>query len=160
MPLTLNVGLSKKVGLPDYGSLGVSCNVEIELDATSLLNEPAGFQQKVKQVYAACNQAVQDELEHQQNLTHPSPTQPSIVTGNGRSTSSGHTNAQSGKEPRAATASQVRAIQAIANRQSVDLNTLLHSRFGVDKPASLTINQASRLIDDLKAAANGAGGGQ
>lgn len=34
MPITLNVGLSKKIGLPDYGSLGASCNVQVELDGS------------------------------------------------------------------------------------------------------------------------------
>ena len=36
MPLTLNVGLSKKIGQPDYGSLGASCNLAVELDANLL----------------------------------------------------------------------------------------------------------------------------
>ena len=33
MPMKLNVGVSRKVGLPDYGSVGASCNLELELDA-------------------------------------------------------------------------------------------------------------------------------
>lgn len=32
MPMTVKVGLSKKVGQPDYGSLGASCDIELELD--------------------------------------------------------------------------------------------------------------------------------
>lgn len=36
MPLTCSVGLTRKVGQPDYGSLGASYAVEFELDSTLL----------------------------------------------------------------------------------------------------------------------------
>ncbi len=38
MPLTLNDGLTKEIGLPDYGSVGASCHVEIELDGSLVAN--------------------------------------------------------------------------------------------------------------------------
>ena len=31
MPMKISVGLSKKVGLPDYGSVGASCHLELKL---------------------------------------------------------------------------------------------------------------------------------
>ena len=66
MPLTVNVGLSKKIGLPQYGSLGASCHVEVELDSTLLFADLDGFQEKVKRAYVACHQAVRDEIQRQQ----------------------------------------------------------------------------------------------
>ena len=65
MPLTLNVGISRKLGLPDFGSVGATCNVSVELDAALLTREPDAFQRHVRNAYAACSQAVNDELARQ-----------------------------------------------------------------------------------------------
>jgi len=62
MPLKLNVGLSKKIGQPDYGSLGASCHLELELDQSLVFDDLDGLHERIKNVFAACRQAVADEL--------------------------------------------------------------------------------------------------
>jgi hypothetical protein len=52
--------------------------------------------------------------------------------------------------PRPATASQVKAIRAIASRRRIDLVGLLRERFGLQTADELGIRQASNLIDELK----------
>ncbi len=71
MPLTLNVGLSKKIGQPDYGSIGASCNVQVELPASMIFDDPQAFQRQVRQAYSACTQAVADELSRHQQVNDP-----------------------------------------------------------------------------------------
>ncbi len=68
MPLKLNVGLSKKIGQSNYGSLGASCHVEVELDQSLVFDDPEGFQERVTQAYAACRQAISQELDRHQAL--------------------------------------------------------------------------------------------
>jgi len=151
MPLTVNVGLSKKVGLPDYGSLGASCHVEVELDGSLVFSDLDAFQQKVKQAFVACSQAVSDELYRQQSAGSSSASAASAsVHGNGQR-GNGQPTGQRLSQPRKATASQVRAIEAIAGKLQLDLGAWLQERFGLPLASELSITQASETIDALKA---------
>jgi hypothetical protein len=57
---------------------------------------------------------------------------------------------QTQPSPRPATASQVKAIRAIASRRRIDLVGLLRERFGLQTADELGIRDASNLIDELK----------
>ena len=150
--LKVSVGLSKKVGLPEYGSLGASCHVEVELDSALLQNDLEKFQQHVRRAYVACAQAVNEELTRS-NGHHPAPAQnPPAANGNGTngnghaaSNGNGHTNGQ-----RHATTAQVKAIYGIARNQRIDVGQLM-SQYGVNKPEDLDIKIASKVIENLKA---------
>ncbi len=62
MPMKLNVGISKKIGQPNYGSLGASCHVEVELDSSLVFTNLDRFYNRVQRAFTACRQAVHDEL--------------------------------------------------------------------------------------------------
>ena len=141
MPLKLNVGLSKKLGLPDYGSLGASCHVEVELDPTLLFQDLAGFHDRVRQAFTACNQAIKDELYRQQHRgeadasaasavqpanapLHGRASAPSVsnTNGNGHSHGNGHAghlgNGNGAAPPSCATAARNSANGRTATRDN------------------------------------------
>jgi hypothetical protein len=154
--LKLHAGVSKKVGLPGFSSASASCTIEAELDS-SLLNDTEGFQIVVQRAYQSCEQAVQDQIAR---LTSEGPedTQPQeVVEVRTSPTISGAqiTRIPAAKfsnqpSPRPATASQVRALRAIAARRKIDLVGLLREKFGLTTADELGIRQASNLIDELK----------
>jgi len=155
--LKLHARVSKKVGLPGFSSASASCTIEAELDS-SLLQDHEGFQIVVQKAYQSCEQAVQDQIARLTSDDHIDTTQPQevvevrtspAITGASvtRIPAAQFSNQPS---PRPATASQVKAIRAIAARRKIDLVGLLRERFGLSTADELGIRQASNLIDELK----------
>jgi hypothetical protein len=144
MPLRLNVGVSKKLGLPAYSSVGASCNLDLDLE-NGVLRDPAGFRDQVRSAFAAAQRAVDDELDRLRAGGEPIEAREATVL-------NGHGNGVHAGNGKPATASQVRAIVSIARRQHADLDGLLCD-LGVTRPEELSLADASKLIDQLKAAA-------
>jgi hypothetical protein len=149
MPLKVSVGLSKKAGLPDYGSVGASCHVEVELDSTLLQQNLEGFQQQVRRAYVACAQAVNDELARQHDNRQAVPQAreeaPAPTNGSSRNGKAGDRRRASEKQLDYAQklAGQVKGL---GTRQ---LATLTQKMFR--KPlADLSGLEASSLIDTFK----------
>ncbi len=159
MGLKLTVGVSKKVGLPDFGSQGASCGLEVEIDGSLLEGDLDAFHARVRSVYIAAHQAVHDELARLQATVespHDPPAQSTRHASNGHAGGNGHADrppAGRSRLRKPATEAQVRAIRSIANRQHADLDGLLRE-LGVDRPEDLSLRQASELIDTLKTAAS------
>ena len=158
MALKLNVGVSRKVGLPDYGSVGASCNLELEVEVGLLERDLDAFHARVRDAYVAAHQAVHDELARLQAPVE-APGDPAAPPRHHASDGHPGGNGHAGRPPagrsrprRPATDKQVRAIRTIAGRQHADLDGLLRD-LGVDRPEDLSLRQASELIDALKTAA-------
>jgi hypothetical protein len=153
MPLKVNVGLSRKIGESNYGSRGASVNMELELDS-SLIGEPAKFQERIRQIYALARTSLNEELNGGGN----GPATNGHANGAGTQTTNGHTGNGNGAPPangqqqgRPATQSQVKAIHAIARNLRLDLTRYLVERHRVNRPEDLDLKTASQVIDALKA---------
>ncbi len=152
MPLRLNVGLSKKIGQPDYGSLGATCHVEVELENSLLQQDLETFHRHVRNAYVACAQAVNDELARHTgggNGEAPKAQPAHQPAGNGH-----QSNGANGNGAHRASQKQVEYINQLARQIRGlgvrHLETLADRMFG--KPmAELTSLDASGLIDTLKA---------
>jgi hypothetical protein len=144
MAIKINVGVNKKIGLPDYGSAGSHCNIEIEAD-NSILDNAEQFLQRVKDAYEVARQSVELELSHHRtgNATIAESTQQNEYR-------NGDTRVASSKQQNFI-ASLVKGVKGL-NWQTLD--RYCTSKWGANT-SQLTPKQASELIDDLKAAKDG-----
>ena len=171
MPLTINVGLSRKSS-ENYQSRGVSINVSAELDQ-SLLADPRRLQREIAGLYLQAEEALEeqcgeanghsngrsesrgsrdqnqrreDRSRNGRNGRHGDRSNGSRSTRSSRSTGNGN----GGGNHRPATNSQVRALRAIADRLNIDLGDEVEDQFDC-RLDELDVRQASQLIDLLKA---------
>ncbi|HEY0983008.1 hypothetical protein [Schlesneria sp.] len=158
MPLKLNVGLSKKIGLPDYGSIGASVHLELELDSGAV-GDPDRLRHQIRHLFGMAKSSVEAELINQQSVSQNGSGRGGEPRFNGdadgHATNGNHSPHHLNR--RTATQSQIRAIRAIANRERLDLGQQLE-KLGVRAVEDLGIQQASQLIDELKAQPAGTGG--
>jgi hypothetical protein len=135
MCLKLSIASSRKVGEPNYGSRGAIVGLEMEVDA-GLIHHPRQLHERIRRLFRMAKQSVDLEL---------SGIPPA-----------GRQNGDQNTARRPATARQIRAIQAIAGRQNLDLSEELVRRVGIERPEDLSIVEASQFIDAMKVLTNGA----
>lgn len=152
MPLSVNVGLSRKAS-KDFQSIGCSISLTAELDQ-ALLARPQDLQQQIEELYAQARQA----LDQQARRNSPPAQSPAgRVPLRHAHGSNGHGNGNGSRSDTPMTLFQRRAIEGIARRLGIDPEQEARDLLG-EELTSLSLPQASKLIDHFHAIAPGAGG--
>ncbi len=150
MPLTLNVGLSRKVGMANYGSRGGSVTIEVEVES-ALASEPGRLRERIRQLFALVRASLHEELAGCD--ANPSAEQAGSKVPQPEAPENGPAPRRTEPAPRPATESQVKAIYALTRKHQLDLSELLQERFQVDRPEELSLREASAIIGDLRSMA-------
>ena len=150
MPLTINVGLSRKTS-ENFNSAGSSINLTAELDQ-SLLARPRELQGAIDELYEQAEIALEQQACGRRRERDVEPRRTSSANGNGHPRNgNGHDHRQNASGNM--TNSQAKAIHAIAKRLDLDPVQEAHHEFGLDFDR-MSVRDASRLIDHLKALQN------
>lgn len=143
MPLTINVGLSRKLS-QDFNSVGVSINVTVELDQ-GLLARPQDLQRQIGELYREANDALDRQLASavppQRYVAHGTRPLPTSNNGNGHAPNgrfrdgnpaNGGSRSANGRGPAPITPKQRSAILAIARASEVDAFATARQTFDAD----------------------------
>ena len=145
--IKLNVGACRKVSDNHYGSKGGNVNIELELDS-SLALDSTKLRDHIRKLFDLANASLEEELQgttesasveelrHQRNE--------SSFNGNGAG------NAVSVATVRYASEKQLALIQGLIRKSKVPYQPLL-GECKVGSFNELTVQQASRIIESLKA---------
>ena len=165
MTIKINVGVNKKIGLPDYGSAGGHCNIEIEAD-NSILDDAKHFLQRVKDAYEVARLSVEEELSHhrpgngvsQSRSFSPPDKEPAPQRQEYRQEY--QSNSNSGGSSYTSSPKQQQFIAALVKGvKGLDWRTVdryCDTKFG-KVCSQLSSKEASALIEDLKVAKSGGG---
>ena len=166
MPLTVNVGLSRK-NSANYQSAGVSINLTAEL-CQSLLADPPRLQSEIDRIYCQAESALDRRAAEAAATRAPMtamtavgadsppnvPPSDAVKRGqpptNGSHSGNGNTGNVYGGPVRLATESQLKALRSICKRMNLRLDHEVHEEFGIESAEQLDVKQASQLIDILK----------
>ena len=157
MPLKINVGVCKKIGLPDYGSAGSHCDIELEMDH-SVLNDPLEFQHRVRHAYGLCRQAVEDELAglggKTETKSRPTPPPKTEYRNSKPAPTKRNDNRFLASDKQRKFIGQLcRGIKGLDNKR---LDVYCQQEFGKSS-SQLSAQDASKLIDMLKEAKENGG---
>jgi hypothetical protein len=158
MAFKINVGLSRKIGQPNFGSLGASCHIDLEIDPQTIGHGPEAIQSQILGAFAICKQAVDTELAKCDQSTNVIASHGFTPSQNGPLAPSHAAEppvrkaaTESAAPPRRpATPAQIKAIHAIAGKAGIKVASELGQRYGIRNPQQLSISQASQMIDHLK----------
>ncbi|GMV84082.1 MAG: hypothetical protein AMXMBFR7_52660 [Planctomycetota bacterium] len=160
--IRLCANLSKKMPIPGqpFSSQQFGASLEVEVGDS---DDPDRLKARMKELYRLLDAAIAEQFQSAATPEAPAvaPAAALANAGPGRngdaSPGPNSAKASAGRtRPVRATAAQVRAIRAIAQSHGLSLADEL-AAYRVQDPAELTIKDASRLIDGLKARTNGHG---
>jgi len=164
--IRLSANLSKKVPLPgiDFSSQQYGASLEIEV---SDADKPDAIQARIRELYNLLSISIDEQI----GVAHPSPAsapslpppasqpirQPVPAQRNGYATGRNRLPAANGNgngHGTGATAAQQKAVWAICKNLGIEVADAL-SEIGLGDLQTLSVKQASQLIDSLKSRQNG-----
>ena len=145
--IRLNVGASRKVSDNHYGSKGGNVNIELELDS-SLALDSTKLRDHIRKLFDLANASLSEEL--QSNNEHVSVEDSHQQRDGANLNGNGASNAVSVPTVRYASEKQLALIQGLLRKSKVPYQPLL-GECKVGSFNELTVQQASRMIESLKA---------
>ena len=145
--IKLNVGASRKVSDNHYGSKGGNVNIELGLDS-SLALDSQKLRDHIRKLFDLANASLEEELHSNNEPACVDETHHhrdgSTLNGNGAG------NAVTATPVRFASEKQLALIQGLLRKSKIPYQPLL-GECKVGSFNELTVKQASRMIESLKA---------
>ena len=145
--IKLNVGACRKVSDNHYGSKGGNVNIELELDS-SLALDSTKLRDHIRKLFDLANASLSEELQANNEPTSVEDSHYHRDGANPNGNGAGH--AVSVVPVRYASEKQLALIQGLLRKSKIPYQPLL-GKCKVGSFNELTVQQASRMIESLKA---------